>query len=72
MAAVQNGVEVYLPLKGLIDVELETARLNKEKTGLEKELKRVEGKLGNAGFWRKRRQRSWKRKKRRPGNIRPS
>lgn len=50
MAAVQNGVEVYLPLKGLIDVELETARLNKEKTGLEKELKRVEDKLGNAGF----------------------
>ena len=37
-------------MKGLIDVELETARLNKEKTGLEKELKRVEGKLGNAGF----------------------
>jgi valyl-tRNA synthetase len=50
MAAIQNGVEVYLPLKGLIDVELETARLNKEKTNLEKELKRVQGKLGNAGF----------------------
>ena len=50
MAAVNSGVEVYLPLKGLIDVELETARLNKEKTGLEKEMKRVSGKLSNQNF----------------------
>lgn len=50
MASVNAGVEVYLPLKGLIDVELETARLTKELAGLEKELKRVSGKLQNPGF----------------------
>lgn len=50
MAAVNAGVEVYLPLKGLIDVELETARLTKELAGLEKELKRISGKLQNPGF----------------------
>lgn len=50
MTAVVNGVEVYLPLKGLIDVEKETARLNKELAGLEKELARITGKLSNAGF----------------------
>lgn len=50
MTAVVDGVEVYLPLKGLIDVEKETARLNKELAGLEKELTRISGKLSNAGF----------------------
>ena len=50
MAAVVNGVEIYLPLKGLIDVEKETGRLNKELMTLEKELQRVTGKLANAGF----------------------
>jgi len=50
MAAVVSGVEVYLPLKGLIDVEKEKARLNKEREGLEKELARVGGKLANESF----------------------
>lgn len=50
MAAVVSGVEVYLPLKGLIDVEKETARLNKELAGLEKEIARIAGKLANPGF----------------------
>lgn len=50
MAAVVSGVEVYLPLAGLIDVEKETQRLNKELATLDKELARVEGKLSNAGF----------------------
>ena len=50
MAGVVNGVEIYLPLKGLIDVEKETARLNKEMTTLEKEVSRLEKKLGNQGF----------------------
>mgnify|MGYP001510349849 CR=1 FL=1 len=44
------GIEVYLPLAGLIDVEKENARLNKELAAIDKELSRVEGKLGNAGF----------------------
>lgn len=50
MAAVTKGIEVYLPLKGLIDVEKETQRLNKELDGMTKEISRIEGKLNNAGF----------------------
>ena len=50
MASVVRGVEIYLPLKGLIDVEKETARLSKELETLEKEIKRVTGKLSNQGF----------------------
>jgi valyl-tRNA synthetase len=50
MTAVASGVEIYLPLKGLIDVEKETARLNKELSNLDKELSRISGKLNNAGF----------------------
>jgi valyl-tRNA synthetase len=50
MATVVNSIEIYLPLKGLIDVEKENTRLNKELEGLSKEIKRIEGKLSNAGF----------------------
>ena len=50
MTGVVNGVEIYLPLKGLIDVEKETARLNKELATLDKEISRLEKKLGNQGF----------------------
>lgn len=42
MAGVVNGVEIYLPLKGLIDVDKEVARLNKEMATLEKEVSRLE------------------------------
>ena len=50
MASVVSGVEIYLPLKGLIDVEKETARLQKELESLDREIKRAAGKLNNAGF----------------------
>lgn len=50
MTAVISGVEVYLPLKGLIDIDKETTRLNKELERLTKELDRIAGKLSNAGF----------------------
>lgn len=50
MTTVVNGIEVYLPLKGLIDVEKETARLEKEVATLHKEIARIEGKLSNQGF----------------------
>ncbi len=50
MAGVVNGVEVFLPLKGLIDVDKESARLMKELEKLNKEISRLEKKLGNEGF----------------------
>ena len=50
MAAVVTGIEVYLPLAGLIDVEKETQRLGKELAAMEKDLQRAGGKLNNAGF----------------------
>lgn len=50
MAAVVTGIEVYLPLAGLIDVEKETQRLSKELAAMEKDLQRAGGKLNNAGF----------------------
>ena len=50
VSRVITGMEVYLPLKGLIDAEKEIARLNKELQGLELERIRIEGKLSNEGF----------------------
>lgn len=50
MAAVVTGIEVYLPLAGLIDVEKESQRLSKELAAMEKDLQRAGGKLNNAGF----------------------
>lgn len=42
--------EIYLPMNELVDKDKELARLNAEKKKLESEIKRVEGKLNNAGF----------------------
>ncbi len=50
MAGVVNGVEIFLPLKDLIDVEKETARLKGEMAKLEKEISRLDKKLSNEGF----------------------
>ena len=50
LTQVVSGVEVYLPLKDLIDVEKETARLDKEIQTLEKGISQIEGKLNNQGF----------------------
>lgn len=50
MTVVAGGVEIYLPLKGLIDVEKETARLAKERDSLVNEIARTEGKLANENF----------------------
>jgi valyl-tRNA synthetase len=50
MTQVVGGVEIYLPLKSLIDVGKETARLSKELETIDKELERIAGKLTNAGF----------------------
>ena len=49
-AAVTAIGEVYMPLEGLIDIEAERARLTKEISLTEIEVKKCEGKLGNASF----------------------
>ncbi|MCL6477767.1 MAG: valine--tRNA ligase [Peptococcaceae bacterium] len=51
--AVAGGVEIYVPLKGLIDIGREAARLVKELNLVEKDLSRVRGKLSNEGFLKK-------------------
>jgi valyl-tRNA synthetase len=43
-------MEVLVPMAGLIDVKAELARLNKEMSKAEGEIKRLEGKLGNEKF----------------------
>ncbi len=49
-SAVLRDVEIYLPLKGLIDIDKEKARLEKEIGKVEIELNRVEKKLSNESF----------------------
>ncbi|MCF8010545.1 MAG: valine--tRNA ligase [Clostridiales bacterium] len=51
--AVASGVGIYVPLKGLIDVEREKARLEKELAAAEKDLIKIQSKLNNAGFLNK-------------------
>ncbi|HBV97315.1 MAG: valyl-tRNA synthetase [Peptococcaceae bacterium BICA1-7] len=48
--AAARGVEIYVPLKGLIDINQETARLTKELGVIEKDLAKIKGKLSNDGF----------------------
>lgn len=48
--AVTAAGEIFLPLEGLIDVEAEKARLDKEIAKIGKEVARSEGKLGNEKF----------------------
>ncbi len=50
MTAVISGAEVYIPLAGLVDLEQEIARLDKEREKLANEVKRGQKKLGNQGF----------------------
>jgi valyl-tRNA synthetase len=50
MSAVITGAELLLPLSGLIDIEQEIARLEKEVQTLNNEVERVEKKLSNQGF----------------------
>ncbi|MBT2760412.1 valine--tRNA ligase [Paenibacillus sp. ISL-20] len=50
MTAVVTGVEMYLPLAGLIDIAQEITRLEKEIQHLNSEVERVEKKLNNPGF----------------------
>ena len=47
---IKEGIELYIPLEGLIDFEEERKRLNSEKERLEKEVARCEKMLSNPGF----------------------
>jgi valyl-tRNA synthetase len=49
-AALTPVGEVYLPMEGLIDVEAERVRLTKEMEKIRIEVRKCEGKLGNASF----------------------
>jgi len=49
-SAVMTDLEIFLPLKGLIDTDKEKARLEKEIGKITQELQRVEGKLNNESF----------------------
>ncbi len=49
-AIIGDGLELFLPLEGLIDVEAEIRRLEKELAQLQLEMKKTEGKLKSAGF----------------------
>jgi valyl-tRNA synthetase len=53
MSAVVTDVELYLPLAGLINIEEEIARLEKEWDKWNKEVERVQKKLGNENFVKK-------------------
>ncbi len=48
--AVVGGLRVLIPLAGLIDLGAEKARLAKEIVRVETEIRKCEGKLGNANF----------------------
>ncbi|KAF1303767.1 valine--tRNA ligase [Candidatus Enterococcus willemsii] len=50
MSAVLTGATIYLPLAGLINIEEEIKRLEKELDKWNKEVKRVQGKLSNERF----------------------
>ena len=45
-----NDIEIFVPLKGLVDVDAELAKLGRERGKVEKSLKQVNGKLANKKF----------------------
>jgi valyl-tRNA synthetase len=49
-AAVVQGNELFVPLRGVVDFESELARLDKNLAKLDKTMKGVSGKLKNPGF----------------------
>ncbi len=48
--AVAGDLEIYLPLEGIIDLEVEKKRLTKQIDEIERELKAVKGRLENNAF----------------------
>ena len=52
-SAIKPSIEIYVPLKGIIDVDAEISRLNKEFSKTEKDLNFVKKKLANVEFMKK-------------------
>ena len=50
ISVITDGLELYIPLEGLIDKQEELKRLETEKTKLEAEVARAEKMLSNPGF----------------------
>ena len=50
VSTVSGGVQIFLPLKDLVHLDEEIARMEKEEKRLQGELKRLSGKLSNQGF----------------------
>ncbi|MCB9778122.1 MAG: valine--tRNA ligase [Alphaproteobacteria bacterium] len=48
--AVVHGAELFIPLEGLVDLAAERSRLDKELAKSDKDIKGLEGRLGNPGF----------------------
>jgi len=49
-AIISEGLEVFLPLEGVVDFEAEIKRLEKELAQLQAEINKTEGKLNSPGF----------------------
>ena len=47
---IQDGIEAYLPLSGLIDAKKEKKRLEKQKEKIQKEIQKLNGRLQSPGF----------------------
>ncbi len=47
---IHQELEIFIPLEGLVDIELELKKIAKERDKTLKELKKVEGKLSNENF----------------------
>lgn len=50
MTRVLTGIEVYVPVTGLVNLEVERKRLGKERDDLDKYIRQIEGKLQNEKF----------------------
>ncbi len=53
VSIVEDGIELYMPFEGLVDMEQERKRLQEEKKRLEGEVARCEKMLSNPGFMNK-------------------
>ena len=47
---IYNDIEIYVPLKGLVDIQSELEKLGRERKKVEAKLAQVNGKLGNEKF----------------------